>query len=173
MQRTDSLEKTLILGKIEGGRGRGRQRMRWLDGITNSMDRILSNSGSWWWTGKPGVLQSMGLQRVGHDWVTELNWYCFLRYYTNAHFIVCVCLLSHSIVSNSANLSIVAHQPPLSMGFSRQEYWSGLTTIIQHSFGSPSYSNPRRKRMKRNPEQKRRRRALTVCRWHDNMYRKP
>ena len=74
MQRTDSLEKTLMLGKIEGGRRRCWQRMRWLDGITDSLDMSLRSSGSWWWTGKPSVLQSMESQRVGHDWATELNW---------------------------------------------------------------------------------------------------
>ena len=63
-----------MLRKIEGGRRRGRQRMRWLDGITDSMGMSLSNSGSWWWIGRPGVLQSMGSQRVGHDWEIELNW---------------------------------------------------------------------------------------------------
>ena len=72
--RADSLEKTLMLGKIEGRRRWGRQRMRWLDGITDSMDVNWSYSGSWWWTGKPGVLQSMGWQRVGQYWGTELNW---------------------------------------------------------------------------------------------------
>ena len=61
-------------GKDWGRRKRGRQRMRWLDGITNSMDVIWVNSRSWWWTGRPGVLQFMGSQRVGQDRVTELNW---------------------------------------------------------------------------------------------------
>ena len=74
MPRAHSLEKSLILGKIEGRRRRRRQRLRWLDVIIDLMDLIWPNSGSWWWTGKPGVLQSMGLQRVGHDWATELNW---------------------------------------------------------------------------------------------------
>ena len=69
MWRADSFEKTLMLGKIKGRRRRGRQRMRWLDGIT----WVWVGSGSWWWIGRPGMLQSTGLQRVGHDWVTELN----------------------------------------------------------------------------------------------------
>ena len=73
MRRADSFEKTLMLGKIEGGR-RGQQRIRWLDGIANSMDMSLNSPGSWWWTGRPGMLQSMDSQRVGYDWVTELNW---------------------------------------------------------------------------------------------------
>ena len=72
-RRVDSLEKTLMLGGIGGRRRRGRQRKRWLDGITDSMD-VWVNSGSWWWTGRPGVLQFMGSQRVGHVWATELNW---------------------------------------------------------------------------------------------------
>ena len=73
MWRVDSWEKALMLGGIGGRRRRGRQRMRWLDGITDSMDVSLSEPGSWWWTGRPGVLQFMRLQRVGHNWVTEMN----------------------------------------------------------------------------------------------------
>ena len=79
MTRADSLEKTLMLGKIEGRRRRGWQMMRRLDGITDSMDMIWASSGSWWWAGKPGVLQSMGSQRVGHDWATELTVFPVVR----------------------------------------------------------------------------------------------
>ena len=73
MQRVDSLEKTLMLGGIGSRRRRGWPRMRWLDGITDLMDVSWVNSGSWWWTGRPGMLQFMGWQRDGHDWVTEPN----------------------------------------------------------------------------------------------------
>ena len=74
MRRTNSFEETRMLGKIEGRRRRGWQRMRWLDGITDSWTWVWVRSGSWWWKGMPGVLQSVGLQRVGDDWMTELNW---------------------------------------------------------------------------------------------------
>ena len=67
IRRNDSLEKTLRLGKIEDQRRRGRQRMRRLDDITDSMDMSLSKLREIVKTGKPGVLQSMGSQSVGHD----------------------------------------------------------------------------------------------------------
>ena len=73
MQRVDSLEKTLMLGGIGGRR---RRRRRGCDGWMASLTWwtwVWINSGSWWWTERPGMLQFMG-QRVGHDWVTELNW---------------------------------------------------------------------------------------------------
>ena len=70
----DSLKKSLLLGKIEGRRRRGHQRMRWLDDITDAMDMNLKNSGRWWGTGRPSVLQSMGSQRVWQDdWTTTAN----------------------------------------------------------------------------------------------------
>ena len=72
MWRTDSLEKILMLGITEGRR-RGWQRMRRLDGIIQ-WTWVWASSGSLWWTGKPGLLQSMESQRVVHDWAIELNW---------------------------------------------------------------------------------------------------
>ena len=71
MQRADSLEKTLMLGKIEGRKRRGQQRMRWLDGITDSMDK---NLGKFWEIVRgrePWHAEYMGSQRVGHGLATE------------------------------------------------------------------------------------------------------
>ena len=67
MQRADSLEKTLMLGKIEDKRIRGQQRMKWLEGTLDSMGMSLSKLWGLSWTGRPAVLQSKGSQRVRHD----------------------------------------------------------------------------------------------------------
>ena len=135
MRRVDSLEKALMLGGTGGRRRRGWQRIRWLDGITDLMDMNLSDSGCWQWTGRPGVLCFMWSQRVGHNWVTELNWTERLRneFSTNYQFLTRVyySLPEVSVIANSCGFYRLCNinrlcQPPLSTGFSKQEYWSGL-----------------------------------------------
>ena len=71
--RTDSLEKTLMLGEIEGGEGDDSTWDGWMASPT-PWTWVWASSGSWWWTGNPGTLQSIESQRVGHNWVPELNW---------------------------------------------------------------------------------------------------
>ena len=69
-----SFEKTLMLGKPEGRRRKGQQKIRCSVASPIWWIWVWASSRSWWWTGRPGVLQSMGWQRVGHNWAAELNW---------------------------------------------------------------------------------------------------
>ena len=74
MQRADSFEKTLIWERLKvGGEGDDKGWDGWMASPTQCT-WVWVNFGSWWWTGRPGMLQFMGSQRVGHDWATELNW---------------------------------------------------------------------------------------------------
>ena len=135
MQRTDSLEKTLILGKIEGGRRRGGQRMRWLDGITDLMDLSLSKLRDLVTDREAGVLQAMGSQRVGRNWATELNWlntswvlWDLLPFPVAQRVCTQVTLrpsFSLSTWFQSRVKLTKACQSPPSLGFPRQEHWSG------------------------------------------------
>ena len=98
MQRADSLEKTLMLGGTGGRRRRG-----W-EGWTASLTRwmwVQVNSRSWWWTERPGVLQFMGSQRVGHDWVTELNWCSFYACFWRVFIINGYWILSNDFLAST------------------------------------------------------------------------
>ena len=154
MRRADWFEKTLMLGKIEGRRRRGQERMRWLNGITDSMDMSFTSLGSWWWTGKPGVLQSIGSQRVRHNWATELKplQWMFLKdspdsieyhyhvrseglYSQQVCVCVCVCICLHSVLSDS--LQSVTHHAPLSMRFFQARILEWVTIAFSRGSSRP------------------------------------
>ena len=72
------IEKTLMLGKIEGRRRRDDRGWNGWMASPTQWTWVWVDSGHWWWTGRPGMLQFMGLQRIRHDWATELIWTCML-----------------------------------------------------------------------------------------------
>jgi len=129
MRRTDSLEKTLMLGKIEGGRRRGRQRMRRLDGMTDSVVMSLRSSGIWWQTGSLACCNPWGANSLTRlsNW-TELIAVETLRsgHIQNRFWRQLLLLSCFSRVRLCATPEMAAHQAPPSLGFSRQEHWSGL-----------------------------------------------
>ena len=138
MQRTDSLEKILMLGKIEGDK-------RGWDGWMASPTQwtwIWPSSGSRWWTGKPGVLQCVGLPRVRHDWVTELNPVCCILP-ASVEFRSCFFLRSGAIVelklSKQEGIWAVTHSL-LSFGREWEWGWGSLA----HCGGSGGESMSRK-----------------------------
>ena len=125
------------------------------------------------WTEEPGRLQSMGSLWVGHDWATSLS--LFMIKILQKMAIEGTYLSAVKAIYGKPTANIILNCEklrafPLRSG-TRQR--CTLSPLLFSSFGSPSYSNQRRKRNKRNPGQKRRSKALTVCRWHDTVHRKP
>ena len=113
MWRADLFEKTLMLGKIEGRRGGGR---RGWDGWIASPTQwtwVRVGFGTWCWTGRPGVMQLMGLQRLGHNWATELNWievlHLWLQKYSQSdfgidHLVMSMCRVFSCVVARGCLL---------------------------------------------------------------------
>ena len=141
MWRGDSFEKTLMLGKIEGRRRRDDKGWdSWMASLTQ-WSWVWVNSGSWWWTGRPGMLWSMGSQRVGHKWATELNWasYSVVRWETQSSF---------AKIRNKQEFLL----SPL------------LFNILSES---PSYCRKARKGNTQYRGWEWRNKTAFVCRWHD------
>ena len=130
MQRANSLEKSLMLRRLKAG---GKENNRgWDDWMTlpTQWTWVWASSRKWWRTGKPGVLQSIGFQRVGHNWVTEQQvslWRAPSLW--PAQLLSCVWLL--------ATPRTIAQHAPLSMRFSRQEYWIGLPFLSPGDLPNP------------------------------------
>ena len=151
MQRTDSLERLWWWERLKvGGEGDDREWDSWMASLTQ-WTWIWVGSRSWWWTGKPGMLQSMGLKKVGHDWATELN--CATP--SDTFFLFWLCCAGYTILflrpgkepippavelwnlnhrttrhfprggeKEKLKVLVSQSQAPLSMEFSRQAYWS-------------------------------------------------
>ena len=126
MQRTNSFEKTLMLERLKvGGKGDDRRWDDWMASMTH-WTWIWVNSLCWWWTGKPGVLQSMGSQRVGYSWVTELNWHLFFpchviltSYFPNIGIHIHIFYYYNFFINlNFLNLKLIKFFPSKTMMFS-------------------------------------------------------
>ena len=119
MWRTDSLEKTMMLGKIEGGRRRGQQRIDGWMASPTQWTWVWVSSGSWWWTGKPLVLQSIGSQRVGHSWATKWTSRFFIAF--DMHFNKITLVHGHRMDCFCANWMNYVN---------REVVWEGITITL-------------------------------------------